>query len=63
MIVAMHIHSPTCEIKKEGLFSGFSSCKEKPAGLCVYCGRAFCAKHGEHLSDGSEVCTRKSCVA
>ena len=41
-----------------------SRCKEAPIGICVWCGRRFCAKHGERVAaDGSEVCSRENCVA
>jgi hypothetical protein len=32
-----------------------------PVGTCQYCGRAFCAGHGERENDGQEVCARKRC--
>jgi len=59
-----HIHAATCEVKKEGILSKFSSCKAKPVGLCIYCGRAFCPDHGD-ISGGheKEVCSRKFCIA
>ncbi len=57
-----HIHAKTCEIK-EGFLSKFSGCKETPIGLCIYCGRAFCANHGEARGVGEEICSRKNCVA
>jgi hypothetical protein len=41
----------------------FSRCKETPVGICVWCGRRFCDKHGERMPDGSEVCAREVCVA
>ncbi len=56
------IHAKSCEIK-EGLISKFSGCKEKPIGLCIYCGRAFCANHGVVQDDKQEICSRKNCVA
>jgi hypothetical protein len=62
MIEVPTIHATACEIK-EGFFSKFSSCKEHPVGLCIYCGRAFCAEHGEVRSEGEEICYRKNCVA
>jgi hypothetical protein len=40
-----------------------SSCGDDATGLCVYCGRAFCARHGVILEEGEEVCSRKNCVA
>ena len=57
-----HIHATACEIK-EGFFSKFSGCKGTPAGLCIYCGRAFCAEHGEVRGAGEEICIRKNCIA
>ena len=56
------IHAQSCEIK-DGLFSKLSSCKGKPIGLCIYCGRAFCGEHGEIRDAGEEICTRKNCIA
>lgn len=57
-----HIHAAACEVK-EGFMSRFSRCKEKPIGMCNYCGRAFCAEHGEVQTDGQEICFRKNCLA
>ena len=48
----------TCQVRKV-LFR----CWTEPAGTCQYCGRSFCARHGERLEDGQEVCSRKFCVA
>jgi hypothetical protein len=45
---------------KGGLFGG---CKELAIALCQYCGRPFCAQHGEILPDDQQVCSRKNCVA
>lgn len=28
---------------------------------CQYCGRGFCAQHGERMGDGEEVCARRTC--
>jgi hypothetical protein len=47
-----------CQVKR-GLFR----CDEKAAGLCQYCGRLFCRKHGVFLEENQEVCNRKFCVA
>jgi predicted nucleic acid binding AN1-type Zn finger protein len=44
---------------KGGLFR----CREAAAGVCVYCGRPFCARHGVFLAEGEQVCARKFCVA
>ncbi len=40
-----------------------SSCGDDATAQCVYCGRAFCAKHGVVLEEGEEICSRKNCVA
>ena len=56
------IHATTCEIK-EGFLKKFSSCKQRPVGLCIYCGRAFCGDHGELRDQGEEICSRKNCIA
>src|SRR5688572_27782171 len=45
---------------KSGLFG---TCDAEAIGLCQYCARPFCARHGVILEDGQEVCTRKYCVA
>jgi hypothetical protein len=29
--------------------------------VCQYCGRSFCAAHGERLDDGQEICGRSTC--
>jgi hypothetical protein len=47
-----------CEVKP-----GFFKCKGSSVGLCVYCGRTFCAEHGVLLDEGQEVCNSKNCVA
>lgn len=48
----------TCQLKN-GLFG----CGADRVGMCVYCGRLFCARHGVLQEDGSEVCARKECEA
>ncbi len=48
-----------CQVKGRFFRCGYASV----IGLCQYCGRLFCAKHGEILDDGQEVCSRKFCVA
>jgi len=53
------ISSKTCEFKN-GLFG---RCGAEAAGLCQYCGRPFCAKHGVVLDDDQQVCNRKVCLA
>ena len=53
------ITSKTCELK-----SGFfGTCGAAAAGLCQYCGRPFCARHGVVLDDDQQVCARKVCTA
>ena len=32
-------------------------------GLCQYCGRPFCPKHGQRQADGQEICSRRFCIA
>jgi hypothetical protein len=49
--------------QKCGIKGFLSSCGEDATGMCVYCGRTFCAKHGVILEEGEEVCSRKNCVA
>ena len=39
-----------------------TTCGAAATAQCVYCGRAFCPKHGEIMADNYEVCTRKACV-
>jgi hypothetical protein len=41
----------------------FSRCNETVVAMCQYCGRRFCARHGERMEDGQEVCSRDVCVA
>ena len=38
-------------------------CRRQLAGQCQYCGRGFCAKHGDLLGEREEVCHRESCQA
>lgn len=45
-----------CELKNT-----FRRCRNEASGLCQYCGRAFCNKHGTRYHDGQEVCHRKIC--
>lgn len=54
----MAIGTQTCEVKR-GLFR----CEAQSAGVCQYCGRPFCERHGVRLDDGQEVCSRRFCVA
>lgn len=46
----------TCQL---GRF--FRRCQTATAGCCQYCGRAFCALHGQRLESGEEVCARDRC--
>jgi hypothetical protein len=46
-----------CQIK-----GVLTACGATATAQCVYCGRNFCAKHGEVMDDGYEVCTRKPCI-
>ena len=48
----------SCQVK-----GGLFGCKKATAGVCIYCGRAFCAEHGVLLEDHQEVCNRKNCAA
>ena len=47
-----------CQLKR-----GLLSCSGEAAGLCQYCTRLFCSRHGVVLEDGQEVCSRRFCVA
>ena len=51
--------SKACELKS-GLFA---TCRAAAAGLCQYCGRPFCDRHGVVLDDDQQVCSRKVCAA
>lgn len=54
----------TLQPNQKCAIKGFlSSCGDDATGMCVYCGRTFCAKHGVILEEGEEVCSRKNCVA
>jgi hypothetical protein len=48
-----------CRIRQAAIFS----CGAQPLGVCQYCARSFCTKHGVTLEDGQEICSRKACVA
>jgi hypothetical protein len=50
----------SCELKT-GLLGRL--CGGEAVGLCQYCGRPFCKRHGEVQEDGQEICSRKFCVA
>lgn len=39
----------------------FRRCREPLLGQCQYCARGFCARHGERLDDGQEICTLERC--
>ena len=39
------------------------SCDAAAIAECVYCGKAFCDRHGELGADFTNVCDRKVCVA
>src|SRR5581483_12497966 len=41
----------------------FRRCGDEAAGVCQYCGEAFCAAHGSVYEDGQEVCRRSRCAA
>jgi hypothetical protein len=45
-----------CDVKR-----GLRRCGEPAAGVCQYCGRSFCAGHGQFLPGGQEICARKIC--
>jgi hypothetical protein len=46
-----------CEVK-----TGLFRCKQASTGRCQYCGRPFCARHGEVHDDGQEICSRRFCI-
>ncbi len=37
-------------------------CGRKGIAICQYCGRSFCAEHGDRLEDGQEICRRRVCM-
>ncbi|MFN8534768.1 MAG: hypothetical protein U0556_14620 [Dehalococcoidia bacterium] len=39
----------------------FRPCGAAAAGLCAYCNRPFCARHGASASEGEWVCFRSRC--
>src|SRR5262245_57951448 len=45
---------------KSGLFH---VCNQPAIGLCQYCARPFCAKHGTVMDEAQEVCNRPNCVS
>ncbi len=49
----------SCRVKKNALLN----CGRRAAGSCQYCGRPFCAAHGNQLEDGQEICSRVPCQA
>ena len=36
-------------------------CEHPAIATCVYCGRGFCAQHGERGRDYTDTCSRKAC--
>ena len=50
--------STSCQLKN-GLFA----CGSEQTGICQYCARSFCQRHGVVLDDGQQICARKVCVA
>lgn len=46
----------TCQIGRI-----FSRCRLPSVAVCQYCGREFCAIHGERHANGDEVCCRPVC--
>ncbi len=38
-------------------------CDRAAAASCVYCGRPFCADHGDRGPDYTDTCSRKACRA
>ncbi len=49
----------SCQLKRNALLG----CGKPRAGTCQYCGRSFCAAHGDLLDDGQEICARPRCQA
>ncbi len=47
---------PTCRVGR-----WWRPCRGPAIGACVYCSRAFCARHGRDLPDGESVCARPRC--
>lgn len=47
-----------CQVK-----SGLFKCGDAASGMCVYCGRHFCERHGVIRDLGEEICDSKNCVA
>jgi len=45
-----------CELKRS-----FRACGVPGMAVCQYCGRSYCASHGERLADGQEICQRPTC--
>ncbi len=39
----------------------FGRCREASVGVCQYCGRLFCSRHGDMLEEGQQVCHRDLC--
>ena len=55
--MTMLLPGSTCQIKGK-----LTLCRARATAQCVYCGRAFCSRHGEVMADAYEVCSRKPCV-
>jgi hypothetical protein len=56
-VIEMLEPGATCQVK--GMLT---ACGAPARAQCVYCGRAFCSKHGEVMEDSYEVCSRRVCV-
>ena len=52
--------SGSCRISL-GMFRG--ACDRPAVARCVYCGRPFCAEHGERGADHADSCSRRRCRA
>lgn len=48
-----------CRLRRGALFR----CGSDSRGVCQYCARSFCDRHGVVLEDGQEVCSRKVCTS
>ena len=53
----MLLPGAVCQVK-----GVLTACGAVATAQCVYCGRAFCPKHGAVMDDGYEVCARKPCT-
>ena len=52
------VATQVCQLRR-----GLLRCGGEAAGLCQYCARLFCSRHGVVLEDGQEICSRRFCVA